>query len=28
MAWAGTGEDQEGLAAGLARWFGAPAPTG
>ncbi|XUZ94766.1 FAD-dependent monooxygenase [Streptomyces araujoniae] len=28
VAWAGTGEDQEGLAAGLARWFGAPAPTG
>ncbi|WP_339153661.1 FAD-dependent monooxygenase [Streptomyces sp. F41] len=28
VAWAGTGEDQEGLAAGLARWFGAPTPTG
>lgn len=28
VAWAGTGEDQEGLAAGLTRWFGAPTPTG
>lgn len=28
VAWAGAGEDQEGLAAGLARWFGAPTPTG
>lgn len=28
VAWAGTGEDQEGLAAGLTRWFGAPVPTG
>ncbi|MFB6906545.1 FAD-dependent monooxygenase [Streptomyces bacillaris] len=28
VAWAGPGEDQEGLAAGLARWFGAPTPTG
>ncbi|XXZ48362.1 FAD-dependent monooxygenase [Streptomyces cavourensis] len=28
VAWAGSGEDQEGLAAGLARWFGAPTHTG
>lgn len=28
VAWVGEGEDQEGLVAGLTRWFGAPAPTG
>ncbi|MGA6172034.1 FAD-dependent monooxygenase [Streptomyces sp. NPDC012600] len=28
VAWAGAGDDQEGLTAALKRWFGAPVPTG